>query len=196
MTHRPTVRTNRLSRLVATLVVAGTLGACAETGKAPPKPAPPVAAAITPQNDLYRAVNQAWLATNEIPDDRASWGAFAQLRDEAITQLKGVIDEAEAAGPKGTPDQRKIAALYASFMDEQRLEGLGGKPIAAQVRMIDGIRSKRELPAVIAQMNEVAIVAPISVYIGQDAREPYALHPDDLAKRPGPAGPRLLPEKR
>ena len=105
------------------------------------------------------------------PEDRSSWGAFTQLRDEAITQLKAVIDEAEAAGPKGTPEQRKIAALYASFMDEQRLEGLGGKPIA-QVRVIDGIRSKRELPAVIAQMNEVNIVAPISVDIGQDARDP------------------------
>ena len=77
MTHRPTDRSTRLSRIVATLVVAGTLGACADTGKAPapPPPPPPAKAAITPQNDLYRAVNQGWLASNEIPDDRASWGA-------------------------------------------------------------------------------------------------------------------------
>ncbi len=172
MTLRTTCNPYRLAGLVAALIVVGTLGACADAPPPAPPPGPPAKAAITPRNDLYLAVNQAWLASNEIPEDRASWGAFAQLRDDAVTQLKTVIDEAEAAGPKGTPDQRKIAALYASFMDEQRLETLGGKPIAAQVRAIDGIRSKRELPAVIAQMNELNIVAPVSIYIGQDARDP------------------------
>ena len=107
-----TLRLNRLHRIVA-IVAALALTACAETGKTTPPPAPPAKVAITPQNDFYLAVNQAWLASNEIPADRASWGAFAQLRDDAIAQLKTVIDEAEAAGPKGTPDQRKIAALYA-----------------------------------------------------------------------------------
>ena len=169
--------TRRITRRlhgIAALVVAAALAACADTT---PKAAPEAAAApgpkpIRPQDDLYRAVNQGWLAANEIPEDRASWGAFGELREEATTQLKAVIDEAEAAGPKGTPDQRKIAALYASFMDESRLDALGAKPIAMQMHAIDGIRSKRELPAVIAQMNEVRITTPVSISIGQDARDP------------------------
>ncbi len=139
-----------------------------------PKPAanPPKAAGPRPQDDMYRAVNGAWLATTEIPPDRSSWGAFLQLRDEAVTQLKTVIDEASTAGANGTADQKKIVALYESFMDEERLNALGAKPIAPQMKAIDAIKSKRDLPAVIAQFNEVGIGAPYFVYIGQDAKDP------------------------
>jgi putative endopeptidase len=57
-------------------------------------------------------------------------------------------------------------------MDEAKLESLGAKPIAPQMRAIDAIKSKRELPAVIAQFNEVGITAPYVVGIGQDAKDP------------------------
>ena len=135
-------------------------------------------AAPTPQNDMYQAVNGAWLASNEIPADRSSWGAFLQLRDEATTASKTLIDDAEAASAakgkasKATPDQRKIAALYESFMDEDRLEKLGAKPIVPQMRAIDAMKSKRDLPMVIAQFNEVGITTPYVAVVGQDARDP------------------------
>ena len=162
---------SRSALRIAALVVACGLASCAQA----PKQAP--AADSTPrpiraQDDMYRFVNGAWLAANEIPPDRASWGAFAQLRDEAVTQLRTVIEEAEAAGTKGTADQRKIAALFDSFMDENRVEALGMKPIAPQMRAIDAIRSKRELPGVIAQFNEVGITTPYLAIITQDARDP------------------------
>ncbi len=163
-----------LSRLAAAVVACG-LAACADGPPQAATPAPATASApsaVKPQDDLYRSVNGAWLATNEIPEDRSSWGAFVQLRDAAVSESRNVIDEAIAAGPKGAPDQRKIAALYQSFMDQPRLEALGAKPIAPQMRAIGAIRSKRELPAVIAQFNEVGITMPYVVSINQDAKEP------------------------
>ena len=165
---------SRTALRVATIVVACGLASCAES---PNKGAGSDAAAgstrpIRAQDDLYRYVNGAWLAANEIPADRASWGAFAQLRDDALTQLRTVVEEAEAAGAKGTADQRKIAVLFDSFMDEGRIETLGAKPIAPQMKAIDAIRSKRELPTVIAQFNEVNITTPYLVYIQQDPRDP------------------------
>ena len=165
-------------RLAAVVVACG-LAACADGPRdaaVAPTVVTPVATsapgAVRPQDDLYRYVNGAWLAVNEIPADRASWGGFAQLRDEAVTESRIVIDEAVAAGPQGTPDQRKIAALYQSFMDEGRLDALGAKPIAPQMRAIGAIRSKHELPAVIAQFNEVGITMPYVVTVTQDAKEP------------------------
>jgi len=160
-------------RLAAIFVACG-LAACAEMGAK--KPVEPVVAAvpkpIRAQDDFYRYVNGAWLATNEIPADRANWGGFAQLRDDAVTQLRTVIEEAEAGVSAGTADQRKIAALYESFMDEARLDALGAKPIAPQLKAIDGIRSKKELPTVIAQFNEVGIATPYTAIINQDPKDP------------------------
>ncbi|MEO8935393.1 MAG: M13 family metallopeptidase [Burkholderiaceae bacterium] len=169
-----------VQRLAAAMVVCG-LTACADTAgtKAGPVQAAQAAvstpagpAPIRAQDDIYRYVNGAWLASNEIPADRARWGAFDQLRDDAVTQARTVVEDAESAGARGTADQRKIATLYASFMDEARLAALGAKPIAPQMRAIDAIKSKRELPAVIAQFNELDITTPIRLYIGQDARDP------------------------
>ncbi len=157
---------------LATLSATLWLGGCAEQGPKPDDAAAKKAAGPRYQDDTYRAVNGAWLATAEIPPDRSSWGAFLQLRDEALTQSKVVIDDAAAAGANGTPDQQKIVAIYQSFMDEPRVEALGAKPIAPQMRAIDAIRSKRDIPAVIAQFNEVGIPVPYFVYIGQDARDP------------------------
>jgi predicted metalloendopeptidase len=163
-------------RLVVVAVIACGLAACAEPGQKPAAvqtaAAPAAPQPVRAQDDFYRYVNGAWLAANEIPVDRANWGGFAQLRDDALTQLRAVIAEADALGPAGTADQRKIAALYASFMDEARLDALGAKPIQLQLKAIDGIRSKKELPTVIAQFNEVGIAMPYAVYIQQDPKEP------------------------
>jgi putative endopeptidase len=171
----------KLTSAAALAVVAMICGltACAEdpskksTESVAAAPVKPVATGpARPQDDIYRSVNGDWLAHNEIPADRSSWGAFLELRDESISALKVVIDDADAAGAKGTNDQKKIAALYASYMDEGRLETLGVKPIVPQMRAIDAIKSKRELPAVIAQFNEVGITTPYAVGITQDAKDP------------------------
>ncbi len=189
---------NRTACSAATLAIACALGACAENGPnaaadntAPlsAKPAGAVAKVdVRAQDDMYRAVNGEWLARNEIPADRAAWGAVYQLRDDTITQLANVIDEAGQEPGKGgvkagaqptgqtnvqrSADQKKIADLYASFMDEPRLETLGAKPIAAPLQAIDAMQSKRDIPALIAGFNEIGIAAPYGVLINQDARDP------------------------
>ena len=171
-------------KTLATVMALCGLAACADSGPTPKEAEAQAAAAAAakanprPQDDMYQAVNGPWLATHEIPADRAGWGAFLELRDEATTAAKTVIDEAEAASAvkgkasKATADQRKIAAIYESFMDEDRLEKLGAKPIQPQMRAIDAMKSKRDLPVVIAQFAEVGITTPYVVGIGQDARDP------------------------
>lgn len=49
---------------------------------------------VRPQDDLYRHVNGRWIASHEIPADRASDGAFRQLHDEAEAHVRQIIEEA------------------------------------------------------------------------------------------------------
>ncbi len=167
--RRPALHAATVAALSATLWLAG----CAEQAPMPDGGAPKAAIGPRPQDDIYRAVNGAWLATTEIPPDRASWGAFLELRDQSVMQSKVVIDEAAAAGAErhAGPAEDRRCCTRASWT-RPRLEALGAKPIAPQMRAIDGIRSKRDIPAVIAQFNEVGIAAPYAVYIGQDAKDP------------------------
>ena len=83
--------------------------------------------AVRPQDDLYQHVNGRWIARTEIPDDKARYGAFLVLDEEAQNAVRAIIEESQRAEP-GT-DARKVGDLYASFMDEERIEALGAEPI-------------------------------------------------------------------
>ena len=83
-----------------------------------------------PQDDLFGHVNGRWLATHEIPDDRAQDGAFRALRDRAEADVRTIVEAAaEHTGPAATDDTRKIADLYRSFMDVERIEAAGATPL-------------------------------------------------------------------
>ena len=78
---------------------------------------------IRPQDDLFRHVNGRWLAQTQIPADRARYGTFERLAEEAEKAVRKIVEEAESA-PAGS-EERKFGDLYASFMDAERAEQLG-----------------------------------------------------------------------
>ncbi len=100
--------------------------------------------AIRPQDDLYRHVNGAWLATATIPDDRANWGAFAQLREDSELAVRDIIT---GLTPDADPHSEAslVAKLYASFMDEARIEALGVSPLQPILQRIDAITTTADL---------------------------------------------------
>ncbi|MEV7610572.1 M13-type metalloendopeptidase [Microbacterium sp. NPDC089320] len=92
---------------------------------------------IRPQDDLYRHVNGAWLARTEIPGDKARWGSFHLLAEQAEKDVRAIIEESQDAEP-GTL-ARKIGDLFASFMDTERIAAAGVTPLAETLAEIDAI---------------------------------------------------------
>jgi endothelin-converting enzyme/putative endopeptidase len=93
---------------------------------------------IRAQDDLFGHVNGAWLASAEIPSDRAAWGPFASLADVAQEQVRQIIEDCAAGDVEG-PEASKIGDLYASFMDEDRIEALGHTPIEPLLAEIEAL---------------------------------------------------------
>ena len=80
---------------------------------------------VRPQDDLFGHVNGQWLARTEIPSDRSSWGPFVQLADIAEEQVHRIIEDLAAKATDDgdlNADAQKIGDLFASFMDETRIE--------------------------------------------------------------------------
>ncbi|MEX5293925.1 M13-type metalloendopeptidase [Kocuria sp. CPCC 205268] len=92
---------------------------------------------VRPQDDLYRHVNGTWQRRTEIPDDKPSVGAFIELRDQAEAAVRELITRARAGDPDAV--ESKIANLYASFMDEERIEALGASPLAPDLAEVDAV---------------------------------------------------------
>jgi predicted metalloendopeptidase len=81
---------------------------------------------------------------------------------------------AAAAGPAADPagaELRKLAELYASFMDEARLEALGFAPLEADFASIDALGDKRDIAALIARFNRIGAGAPYDIGITPDPRD-------------------------
>ncbi|MYN46359.1 M13 family peptidase [Pseudoduganella sp. FT93W] len=126
--------------------------------------------AVRVQDDLFAHLNGKWLATTEIPADKSSWGSFAKLRDDIQPQLRAIIENA-AANPSAGADAQRIGDLYASFMDEARLEQLGLSPLKGEMDKIAAFSDKSQLPALIAHLGEIGVSAPFGFGIHQDNKD-------------------------
>ncbi|MFJ9037354.1 M13 family metallopeptidase [Streptomyces sp. NPDC102406] len=127
---------------------------------------------IRPQDDLFGHVNGRWLETEPIPEDRSSWGPFVQLVDVAEQQVKEIIQEIAAGGPTGLdPDEaRKIADLYASFMDEDAVEARGLDPLRPLLDEVARIDDVRGLAAFLGRFERIGGSGLFGSYIDTDDR--------------------------
>ncbi len=127
---------------------------------------------VRPQDDFFQFMSGKWLATTEIPADRARYGSFDQLRELSEQRSHDIIkslasDSKLAAGS----NQKKIADLYSSFMDEARAESLDIAPLKAEFARIDALASKTGLSALMAQMAKRGVTLPLYAGVNQDARD-------------------------
>jgi predicted metalloendopeptidase len=129
-------------------------------------------AGVRLQDDFYRHVNGRWLAITAIPPDKSSYDSFDLVYDRTQEQLRRLIEKVQGAPDAADPDQRKIADLYASFMDEGMAQALGAKPLEAEFARISALVSKTEIPALIAHLNIIGVSAPYTSSVHQDAHDP------------------------
>ncbi|MDQ2666609.1 MAG: M13 family metallopeptidase [Gemmatimonadota bacterium] len=141
---------------------------------------------VRPQDDFYGYVNGGWLKKAVIRGDATSTGAFNELADSSRKGMHELFEEAakptrpmadkrmavplrSAAGPSEA-ERRKIGDLYASYMDSTRVERLGLKPLAGEMKTIAALKSNTQLAATFAHFAKVGVGSPISVGVGQDAK--------------------------
>jgi putative endopeptidase len=132
---------------------------------------PGMAPDIRPQDDLFGHVNGAWLAGVEIPADRSSWGPFVELADIAETQIQAIITDIGAGDPATMDeDSRKIAALYASFMDEDAAQRLGLTPIQPLLDDVEAIVDLAGLAAFLGRFERIGGRGVFASYVDTDDR--------------------------
>jgi putative endopeptidase len=126
---------------------------------------------VRPQDDLYQYLNGKWLRDFQLPADRGAVGSFTAIEDTTEEQLRGIVEGLEQGAAGGDPDARKLADLYASFMNEGELETLGLKPLQAEFAAIDAAKDSNALPTLVAHMNAIGAGAPYGLFVNLDARD-------------------------
>ncbi|MFE6734898.1 M13 family metallopeptidase [Microbacterium sp. NPDC057650] len=125
---------------------------------------------IRPQDDLYRHVNGAWLDRTEIPGDKARWGSFHQLAEQAEKDVRAIIEESQDAAP-GTL-ARKVGDLYGSFMDEARIAEVGLAPLEAALAEVDRVDSIPSFLATVGKLDRDGVASLIGAFVEPDPGNP------------------------
>ena len=100
---------------------------------------------VKPGDDFFEFANGTWLKQAQIPADRSRWGVIAELRELNQQRTADLIKEVSAKGGRLSPEERKIADYYSSFMDEAAIEKRGYAPVRPMLARIKAIRDRKQL---------------------------------------------------
>jgi putative endopeptidase len=129
-----------------------------------------LSAQIRPQDDLYAHVNQSWSERTAIPADKARYGTFHMLEDDAERAIRDILDQARTA-PDGS-EQRKVGDLYASFLDEVRVNGRGAEPLRDRLAAVAGVASMGELLRLVGELQRRGLAGIYHLFVDNDPGDP------------------------
>ncbi|MEI2269428.1 peptidase M13 [Microbacterium sp. No. 7] len=125
---------------------------------------------VRPQDDLFRYVNGSWLDRTEIPEDKARWGSFHLVAEQAEHDVRAIIEESTDAEP-GT-ETRKIGDLYASFMDTDTIEERGADAVAPQLALVDRVTGIPSFLSTAGSLEREGVSGVFGTYIEPDPGNP------------------------
>jgi putative endopeptidase len=126
---------------------------------------------VKPGDDFFKYANGKWAERTEIPSDRVRFGNFDVLAQLSENRVHAILDDA-LAGKVQDPDAAKIAAAYASFMDEATVEKLDAKPIAPELAQVRAVKTRDQMTALMGKANTTGFSTILPVFIGTDAKAP------------------------
>ena len=91
---------------------------------------------VKPGDDFQRYAAGKWLDANPIPADKSSNSIGSEVNDRNQERLQSIVMSA--------PKDSQLGALFASYMDEARVEQLNAAPLKADLAKVDAIKSKAE----------------------------------------------------
>src|SRR5271156_6298339 len=100
---------------------------------------------VAPGDNFYLFANGGYIARTQLPADRAAIGVFSVLGDRSSQQIASIIADAVKANAAPGTNERKIADLYRSYMDEAAIESHGLTALKPHLAEIEAVQSAGDL---------------------------------------------------
>ena len=117
-----------------------------------------------PCEDFYQYTCGGWIKNNPIPADQSRWSVYGKLYQDNQRFLWGILDTLSRKTSGNTSNQQKIGDYYAACMNEAAIEQRGAAPMHPALDDIAAMRSKSDLPALLAKLH--LSIADNGLYFG------------------------------
>lgn len=130
---------------------------------------------VKPGDDFYTYVNGSWVDSFAIPPDRSSYGSFTKLAELSEQRVREIIENSSKATAAPGTNQQKVGDFYASFMDQDGIDGKGLSPIQANLARIAAAKSRNDIARLFGSHG---YTSAFEVSIGPDLKNPdrYAIN--------------------
>jgi putative endopeptidase len=123
---------------------------------------------VKPGDSFFDYANGGWFKTAVIPADQPLAGIDLDTHLLIQSQLRSVVEDSSRA--PSTLAARQVGALYASFMDEARLETLDASPLEADLAAVKAAASKSDMARLMGAASTTFGVSPFSFGIIADPK--------------------------
>lgn len=106
-----------------------------------------------------------------IPNDRSAYGTGAMVADYTEHVLHAMLEKAAAGGAGRTPNEQKIGDAYAACMDVDTINQRGLKPLQPELDRIAALKSKDQLPDLLARFQLIGVNAFLNFGEQQDFKD-------------------------
>ena len=133
--------------------------------------------AIAPGANFYDYANGTYVKNLTIPPDRARFGNFDKLAALSEDRVLAILKQA-AAEQDPLSEQGKVGAFYRAFMDEDRVNALGARPLARELAEIRAADTPSAIAALMGRGAHSFFGGVFEADIGVDVKDPqhYAVY--------------------
>jgi putative endopeptidase len=125
---------------------------------------------VAPGEDFFRYANGSWLKNNPVPPDKSRWASFIELQDRNWYLIHGILESVGTGNTQANSPSDQVARFYRSAMDTNRLESLGLKPLASDMKRIDAVKSTEDIFRLLGDFHQRGIAGCFASFVTSDAK--------------------------
>jgi len=119
------------------------------------------------KENFYKAVNQTWITSHKIPDDKNQVSTFTHLDDLFVKNGLALIENIRKKKQRSTEEQ-KVLDYYTAFSDMKHRNAKGVMPLEPIFKRIDAVSNHKELAHLMADLAYEGVALPYAFSLATD----------------------------